>query len=126
MNSGGSEQRILDIRGAAEPAWSLTEKIAYVIDIGRGKESWDNEEICVINAEGSGRTRLTEIPDNDHWPPTWSPDSTRIAFTSDGTDRLGEVYVMNSDGTGLTKLTDAPSGMLGSEPPAVMFTAWRP
>jgi TolB protein len=80
----------------------------------------------VINAEGSGRTRLTEIPDNDHWPPTWSPDSTRIAFTSDGTDRLGEVYVMNSDGTGLTKLTDAPSGMLGSEPPAVMFTAWRP
>ena len=80
----------------------------------------------MINAEGSGRTRLTEIPGNDHWPPTWSPDSTRIAFTSDGTDRLGEVYVMNSDGTGLTKLTDAPSGMLGSEPPADMFSAWRP
>jgi hypothetical protein len=33
MNSDSSEQRILDVRDAAEPVWSLTEKIAYVIDI---------------------------------------------------------------------------------------------
>ena len=31
----------------------------------------DNEEIYAMNAaDGSGRTRLTEIPGNDHWPPT--------------------------------------------------------
>jgi hypothetical protein len=23
-----------------------------------------------MNADGSGRTRLTDIPGNDHWPPT--------------------------------------------------------
>ena len=47
-------------------------------------------------ADGSGRTRLTEIPGNDHWPPTWTPDGTRIAaFTSDGTKGKGEIYMMN-------------------------------
>jgi Tol biopolymer transport system component len=31
----------------------------------------DNEEIYAMNAaDASGRARLTEIPDNDHWPPT--------------------------------------------------------
>ena len=51
---------------------------------------------------------MTEIPGNDHWPPTWTPDGTRIAFTSDDTKSKGEIYVMNTDGSGLTKLTDDP------------------
>ena len=127
MNSDGSEQRTLGIRGAGEPAWSPDgEKIAYVTDIGGEGIRDINEEIYMMNADGSGRTRLTDIPGNDHWPPTWSPDGTRIAFTSDGTDGYGEIYVMNSDGTGLTKLTDHPSGPLGGEPPAYTFPAWRP
>ena len=57
-------------------------------------------------ADGSGRTRLTEIPGNDHWPPAWSPDGTRIAFTSDATKGNPEIYVMNVGSSGLTKLTD--------------------
>jgi len=67
----------------------------------------NHEEIYVMNTDGTERTRLTDIPGYDHWPPTWSPDGTRIAFTSDGTEDNGEIYVMNSDGTGLTKLTGA-------------------
>jgi TolB protein len=63
---------------------------------------------------------LTNIPGNDHWPPTWSPDGTRIAFTSDGTkdNADAEIYVMNSDGSGLTKLTDDPA--------YDSFPVWRP
>jgi TolB protein len=36
-------------------------------------------EIFVINADGSGRRRLTNHRDDDSHP-TWSPDGTKIAF----------------------------------------------
>jgi TolB protein len=72
-----------------------------------------------MKADGSGRTRLTYIPGADHWPPTWSPDGTRLAFTSDGAEGRGGIYVMNSDGSGLTKLNDDPAA-------EDFYPAWRP
>ena len=35
-----------------------------------------------MNADGSGQTRLTNNPAADG-EPAWSPDGTKIAFTSD-------------------------------------------
>jgi Tol biopolymer transport system component len=119
MNADGSGQRRLGVRGAGEPAWSPDgERIAYVADVGPDKDTWDNEEIFVMNPVGSVRTRLTDISGNDHWPPTWSPDGERIAFTSDGAEDVGEIYAMNADGSGLTRLTHDPADDA--------FPAWRP
>jgi TolB protein len=96
----------------SEAAWSPDgTKIAFVAGT-------NDEDIYVMNADGSKRARLTDdVPGNDHWPPTWSPDGTRIAFTSDG-PRGGEIYATNSDGSGLTRLTDDPA--------YDAFPAWRP
>ena len=57
-----------------------------------------------MNADGSALSRLTNNPTVDVFP-SWSPDGTRIAFTS---DREGgpEIYIVNADGTDLTRLTD--------------------
>ena len=41
-----------------------------------------NYDIYVMNADGSGQTRLTDDPTGDGLP-SWAPDGTRIAFTSD-------------------------------------------
>ena len=63
-----------------------------------------NNEIYVINANGSGQTRLTEA-DRDDIGAQWSPDGAKIAFTS-SRDGDREVYVMNSDGSNQTRITD--------------------
>ncbi len=61
-------------------------------------------EIYVMSADGSAQTRLTFNRSFDG-NISWSPDSSKLAFTSDR-DGNREIYVMNADGGGLTRLTD--------------------
>ena len=63
-----------------------------------------NREIYVMNADGSGVTRLTNNSAEDG-SPAWSPDGRRIAFYS-LRDGNYEIYVMNADGSGVTRLTN--------------------
>jgi Tol biopolymer transport system component len=60
-------------------------------------------EIYVMNADGSGRTRLTTNNATDI-EPALSPDGTRIAFVSDR-DGNYEIYTMRVDGADLRRLT---------------------
>ncbi|MFN8457964.1 MAG: hypothetical protein U0401_25485 [Anaerolineae bacterium] len=78
------------------------------VSLGRegGGQGYD---IFRLNADGTGRVRLTETPlwetatpgDNKLWnnvAPAWSPDGTQIAFLTDRTGRW-EIWVMNADGS---------------------------
>ncbi len=67
-----------------------------------------DDEIYVMNADGTGVVQLTSNSAGD-WFPAWSPDGGRIAFhsTRDGDD---EIYVMNADGTGVVQLTSNSAG----------------
>jgi TolB protein len=81
------------------------------VAVGEGKIAFvsnrdDNGEIYVVDADGSGLTRLTNHPAWDS-SPSWSPDGRQIAFTSDR-DGNSEVYLMNADGSGLMRLTNHP------------------
>jgi alpha-tubulin suppressor-like RCC1 family protein/dipeptidyl aminopeptidase/acylaminoacyl peptidase len=64
-----------------------------------------NEEIYVMNADGSAPTRLTNDPASDAQP-SWSPDGQRIVFSSTR-DGNRAIYVMAADGSGVTRLTTA-------------------
>jgi Tol biopolymer transport system component len=68
-----------------------------------------NFEIYAMNSDGGGITRLTNNIAQDR-EPDWSPDGTKIAFTSTRDTPGGEIYVMNADGTGVTRLTNNTVG----------------
>jgi len=70
-------------------------------------------DIWVMNADGTGKVRLTQNGATN-WSPSWHPDGRRIIFASNMDDwhsdiqRFGhnfELYVINSDGTGLERIT---------------------
>ena len=77
-------------------------------------EPFDSTEIYVMNINGNKVTQLTFDESHSH-SPAWSPDGTRIAFTS---RREGDrhIYVMDTDGNHVVKL----SNVTGQTP------AWSP
>lgn len=97
-NSAGNDQA---------PAWSPDgSKIAFQSD--RDAATLGDStgvEIYVMNADGTGVTRLTSNSAFDG-APAWSPDGGTIIFDSqrDGNE---EVYIMKPDGTGQTNITRA-------------------
>ena len=63
-----------------------------------------NSQIYVMNSDGSGQTCLTN-GSYDDYDPEWSPDRSRIAFSSTRGGYLGDIYLMNADGSKPTRLT---------------------
>ena len=72
-------------------------KVAFVSDVD------GDQEIFVINSDGTGLLQLTSNTANDR-APSVSGNGTKVAFHSD-VDGDREIFVINSDGTGLTQLT---------------------
>jgi len=64
-----------------------------------------NLEIYSMNPDGTAQTRVMNHAAVDAFP-TWSPDRTKIAFTSNRTGSSNfDVHVMNANGTSVTWLT---------------------
>ena len=90
------------------PAWSPDgTRIAFNSD--RDSDSGRNE-IYVMDADGTSLHRLTDIhaTTDSGWTsvhaPRWSPDGTRIAFSSGG-GSVADIYVVDADGATVQRLT---------------------
>jgi TolB protein len=57
---------------------------------------------------GQRTTPANGSPDRQNYLPAWSPDGTKLAFTSNR-DGNPEIYVMNKDGSGLRRMTNSPT-----------------
>ncbi len=74
--------------------------------------------IYLMEADGSGRIRLSSEEERNDNMPSWSPERCRIAFRSHSPDGDDDIFVMNADGTLLGRLTTDPADDL--------FPEWSP
>ncbi len=96
----------------SSPAWSPDgRRLAFVQGDRRG-----NSDIMVLDL-ASGRARRLTDGNGINTEPSWNPNGTQIAFTS---DREGgpQVYLMQDDGSNLRRLTG--EGLYNASP------AWSP
>jgi len=72
-------------------------------DSGSGRRA-----IMVMSTDGSGKLcLLKDDVETSHSYPVWSPDSTRLVFSSySEKEEDSDIYVMDADGANLTQLTD--------------------
>jgi Tol biopolymer transport system component len=103
MNADGSQPTNLSNSSLGDdliPAWSPDGKKIVFASFRDG----GGDETYVMNADGTGQTRLT-INDAFDDSGVFSPDGKKIAFASDR-DVNSEIYAMNPDGTGQANLTN--------------------
>lgn len=108
-NGSGERQLTRNASSNSYPAWSPDRsRIAFQ---SLRDENW---EIYVMNADGSSPLNLTRsqgdpgaaFQSDQH--PVWSPDGSRIAFSSSRTGE-GDIYVMDADGGNLERITVDPT-----------------
>jgi uncharacterized protein YjbI with pentapeptide repeats len=122
INPDGTGQEYLT--GGTSFTWSPdSKKIAFVIQSSTSDSSAsasdDDSDIYIRRTDGNDPTRLTNTPDIDESTPDWSPDGTKIVFTSASLTGNNDIYVMNSDGSGRTNLTNTKQG-------EGYYPAWSP
>jgi len=98
-------------------------KVAF--DSNRGGPT----QIWVVNVDGTGLRQITQVPaptptspnPADTWP-TWSPDGTRLAFTSTRTNPNGEIHTTTVTPAPVTAPRITVSGSTGG----AIQPAWDP
>jgi Tol biopolymer transport system component len=98
---GQAVQLTHGIRRYSQPDLSPDERSLAFVSVAESQE-----DLFIINPEGSGLRQLTNDSAQDRTP-RWSPDSRQIAFLSDRSGKY-EIWKVNQDGGGLEQLSNVP------------------
>jgi hypothetical protein len=100
--SNGARRQLTNFKQIAYDAvWSPVDNRIIFVSPESG-----NDEIYVINMDGTGLTQLTR----NEWEwdkyPAWSPDGQQIVFWSNRDTRRKQIWIMNADGSNARNLSN--------------------
>ena len=105
-DGSGPQQLTDDPAPDHSPAWSPDgTKIAFAREGRLDPGGEVSTSIYVMNADGSDVTRVTTEEGVHDASPSWSPDGSMIAFSSNR-DGFSDIWAVSPNGTGLRRLTD--------------------
>jgi TolB protein len=91
------------------PTWSPDgATIAYTSYRPSGGMGTFQDIVLSTITTGDRQTPANGSPSKQNFLPVWSPDGTKLAFTT-SRDGNPEIYLMNRDGSGLRRLTNSPA-----------------
>lgn len=99
---------------ATQPAASSepSGRIVYVCQIFKVQAS---NQICIINADGSGFRRLTTDDTRQHYYPSMSPDGRSLIYAAFREPNIYEIYEMDIESGSVNQLTDRFGNLNGPE-----------
>ena len=89
-----------------------TGKIAFVCQVFKVQAA---NQICIINADGSGLRRLTTDDNRQHYYPSLSPDGSSVIYAAFREPNIYEIYEMNVSSGEVIQLTDRLGNLNGPE-----------
>jgi TolB protein len=114
MNIDGSRIRKVSLPATrtaedVEPQWSPDGKQVVFVRHNVTAKPAGKQAVFVVNADGSGRRRVTPYSIKAGDGPDWSPDGSQILFRSpENEDFLNcDIWTIHPDGTGLRQVTHA-------------------
>ena len=115
--------RVATVTPTPDPA-TPTGKIAYVCQMFKVQAS---DQICIMNADGSGQRRLTSEDYTRHFYPSMAPDGESVVYAQFGGENVYDIYEITLDGK-TTQLTDALGVLTAPEispdGSQIIFTYW--
>jgi TolB protein len=107
MNADGSDQHWIGLEGFAARWHPDGTRFIYQRIVGGSVQvpNGGNADLYTCDIDGSDVQQLTNTTANE-WTPTWSPDGTRIVYSSDAAGDDFDIWIMDADGTNPQLVTD--------------------
>jgi hypothetical protein len=115
VSTSGGGQRDLEVTVVPGGGISARPGAAsqFAVIVGRGRESWTNKQLAIIDASSGAITTVTSPDTAANWP-IWSPDGSQLAYVGsvdagpngrDASYASRRIWIMNADGSNNRQLT---------------------